>query len=96
MEFAGLDADAALVADLDGVGRLVVRVDLGAGQLGGAVLASGHVARAVRRVNSVVAHRDVALAENERVVASIDSLIFHNLIEKTDSNHPPLFAKSHR
>ena len=67
VEFAGLDADAALVADLDGVGRLVVRADLGAGQPRGAVLASGHVPRALRRVHPVVAHGDVALAERERV-----------------------------
>ena len=92
VEFAGLDADAALVADLDGVGRLVVRADLGAGQPRGAVLASGHVPRALRRVHPVVAHGDVALAARERV-DSFDSLIFQNLTEKKDSSHPLIFAK---
>ena len=71
VEFAGLDADAALVADLDGVGRLVVRLHLCAGQARGAVLAGGHghighPPRALRRVHPVVAHGDVALAERER------------------------------
>ena len=66
VEFPGLDVDAALVADLDGVGGLVVPLHLGAGQRGGAVPACGHVARAVRRVHPVVGHGDVALAEEEK------------------------------
>ena len=66
VEFSGLDVDATLVTDLDGVGGLVVLVHLGAGKRGGAVPARGHVARAVRRVHPVVAHGDVALAEEEK------------------------------
>ena len=85
VEFPCLDADAALVADLDGVGRLVVRVDLGVGQPRRAVLAGRHHPRALSRVHAVVTHGDVPLAGRGKV-DSIDSLISKNPARSTDSN----------
>ena len=63
MQFSRLHADPALVAELDGVRGLVVSLHLVPRQLFWAVRTGGDVASAVERVDRVVAHGDVALAE---------------------------------